>query len=241
MPQAGLVTPYAASARVYDILYDALFDAAAESKALHDLIQSRAPGADTLLDVACGTGRHLARLQRHYQVEGVDREAAMLREARLKLRGVRLSTGDLVDFSLPRRFDIVTCLFSSVAYVGTVPRLRRAVANLARHVRPGGLVIIDGWILPGDWVPGYVVVHQGQRDDLRVVRVSRSGRRGRLSTMEWHFLVADRKRTDHLVEHHELALFTRDEYLDAMSRAGLVAEVLPAAADGRDRYVGTSP
>jgi hypothetical protein len=32
------------------------------------LIEQRAPGAATLLDVACDTGRHLSHLQRHYRV-----------------------------------------------------------------------------------------------------------------------------------------------------------------------------
>jgi len=226
---------------VYDVLYDQLFDTAAEVAALHGLIEQRAPGAATLLDVACGTGRHLSHLQRHYRVEGVDREPAMLREARRKLAGARLTKGDLLELNLPRKFDVVTCLFSSIAYVKTVPHLRKAVSNLARHLRPGGLLVVDGWILPENWSPGYVVVHQARRDGLAVVRISRGGRRGRVSTMEWHVLAADSRRIQHFVETHELGLFTRDEYLDAIARAGLGAEVLPGAADGRDRYFGVAP
>lgn len=165
----------------------------------------------------------------------------MLREARRKLPSVRLSHGDLFDLSLSRVFDVVTCLFSSIAYVKTPAALRRAVSNLAAHVRPGGLLIVDGWILPEDWSAGYVVVHQAQRDGTHVVRVSRSGTRGRVSRMEWHLPVADRHGIDHFTEHHELGLSTRDEYLDAFERAGLAADVLPGAADGRDRHLGRKP
>lgn len=234
--------PYARFARVYDVLYDELFDPAVEVAALHRSIERRAPGARTLLDVACGTGRHLSHLQRHFRVvEGVDREPAMLHEARRKLTGARLTKGDLLELNLPRRFDVVTCLFSSIAYVKTVPHLRKAVANLARHLRPGGLLVIDGWILPENWSPGFVVVHQARREGITVVRISRSGRRGRVSTMEWHVLAADSRRILHFVETHELGLFTRDEYLDAIGRAGLRAEVQPGAADGRDRYFGVAP
>ena len=52
-----------------------------EANELHALIQSRRPGATSLLDVACGTGAHLLRLRRHYEVAGVDLAPAMLEEA----------------------------------------------------------------------------------------------------------------------------------------------------------------
>jgi ubiquinone/menaquinone biosynthesis C-methylase UbiE len=65
--------PFTTSARVYDLLYEAAgksYDVEADQ--LHALIQSRRPGAASLLDVACGTGAHLLRLRRHYDVVGVD-------------------------------------------------------------------------------------------------------------------------------------------------------------------------
>ncbi|MBA2616521.1 MAG: class I SAM-dependent methyltransferase, partial [Actinobacteria bacterium] len=50
---------YSRSARVYDALYSTFKDFVAEAERVHELIQSRKPGARTLLDVACGTGAHL--------------------------------------------------------------------------------------------------------------------------------------------------------------------------------------
>jgi len=224
------------------VLYDELFDPAVEVAALHRSIEQRAPGARTLLDVACGTGRHLSHLQRHFRVvEGVDREPAMLHEARRKLTGARLTKGDLLELNLPRRFDVVTCLFSSIAYVKTVPHPRKAIANLARHLRPGGLLVIDGWILPENWSPGFVA--RTRRD----VRTSRSYEsqvwppRPRVDHGVARSGCGQPRRIQHFVETHELGLFTRDEYLDAIGRAGLRAEVQPGAADGRDRYFGVAP
>ena len=49
------------SAEIYDAVYS-LKDYAAEASAVHKMIRERCPTARTLLDVACGTGKHLERL-----------------------------------------------------------------------------------------------------------------------------------------------------------------------------------
>jgi ubiquinone/menaquinone biosynthesis C-methylase UbiE len=88
--------PFSSSARVYDLLYEAAGkDYEVEADELHALIQSRRPGAASLLDVACGTGAHLVYLRRHYEVAGLDRAPAMLAEARDRLPGVPLIAGDM--------------------------------------------------------------------------------------------------------------------------------------------------
>ena len=69
------------SARFYDALYR-FKDYGAAADQLHALIQQRKPGAKTLLDVACGTGKHLEQLQTYYRVEGVDINSEMLDIAR---------------------------------------------------------------------------------------------------------------------------------------------------------------
>ena len=46
------------SAELYDKIYG-FKDYAQEAEAIHQTIQRFKPGAKTLLDVACGTGKHL--------------------------------------------------------------------------------------------------------------------------------------------------------------------------------------
>jgi ubiquinone/menaquinone biosynthesis C-methylase UbiE len=54
------------SAEIYDAVYS-FKDYTAEAEAVHKLIQNRCATARTLLDVACGTGKHLERLNASYQ------------------------------------------------------------------------------------------------------------------------------------------------------------------------------
>jgi SAM-dependent methyltransferase len=63
--------PFEQSVAYYDAIYG-YKDYAAEAGRLHELIQQRRPGARTLLDVACGSGRHIEHLAAFYDVTGVD-------------------------------------------------------------------------------------------------------------------------------------------------------------------------
>lgn len=56
---------YRREARLYDLEY-AEKDYAGEAARLHELIQARSPRGRTLLDVACGTGKHLEHLRAWY-------------------------------------------------------------------------------------------------------------------------------------------------------------------------------
>jgi SAM-dependent methyltransferase len=93
-----------------------------------------------LLDVACGTGRHLEYLRERYDVEGLDISLELLAIARQRLPGIRLHHGDMTAFDLGKTFDLVTCLFSAIGYVKTLENLRRAVGCMARHLKAGGLL-----------------------------------------------------------------------------------------------------
>ena len=101
---------FSRSARLYDAIYS-FKDYAAEAAAIHELVQRRNARASTLLDVACGTGAHLAELRRWYRSVGLDADPELLAVARERLGDVELVEGDMRDFDLGRRFDTVTCMF----------------------------------------------------------------------------------------------------------------------------------
>src|SRR5260370_13589556 len=142
---------YEKSARIYDLLYagSGIKGYPAEAAELHRIIQDASPAAQTLLDVACGTGAHLVEMQRWYAVEGVDLSPAMLAAARTRLPGIPLREGDMRRLDLGKTFDAVTCLFSSIGYMTDPSDLRAAIARLAAHVTPGRALIAARWGRPG--------------------------------------------------------------------------------------------
>ena len=113
------------------------------------------------------------------------------------------------------------------------------MATFSRHLKPGGVVVIDGWVRPERWrQPGTVNVETVQADDTTVVRVSRSSREGAVTCLEMHYLAATQDQIEHLVDHHRLTLFTEDDYEAAFRAAGLPLEVVACPIPVRDRYVG---
>ena len=100
-----------------------------------------------LLDAGCGTGQLAAHAERAGWT-GVDLSAAMLRRA--AERGVRCVQADLDR--LPFRSGAFA---GAVAFTSMVDRRSAApaLAEMARVVRPGGLVLVTllPHDLPGDW------------------------------------------------------------------------------------------
>ncbi|MCA1587582.1 MAG: class I SAM-dependent methyltransferase [Chloroflexi bacterium] len=230
---------FAETADLYDLFYE-WKDYAGEAARIRELAEARAPGAHSLLDVACGTGRHLEHLRAWYEVEGVDLDEGLLEVARRRLPDVRLGVADMRDFDLGRRFDVVTCLFSSIGYVGTPEALRSAIAAMGRHVAPGGMLLVEPWLTPETFDPAFpsraIVV---ERPGLHGVRLNDSRVDGRLSVMDFHYLLArPGQRIEHVVETHTLGLFTDDEHRAAFEAAGLTVEHDESGLMGRGLWIG---
>lgn len=227
-------------------LYDAIHRARGkdhdrEVARLVELIDERRPGARTLLDVGCGTGQHLARLRGRFAAEGVDLDPAMLDLARLRLGGeLPLHRADMVDLDLGRRFDVVTCLFSAIGYTRSLTRLRRAVRAMARHLEPGGLLVVEPWSHPDEWRVGMVHANFVDEPGLKIARMNVSGRRGRLSINDMQLLVATPAGVERLRERLVMGLFTDAEYRRALEAAGLRVEHDPIGLEGRGLYLGMS-
>lgn len=223
-------------------LYDAIYawkDYRAEVDKLLSIILDRAPAARTLLDVACGTGKHLELLREHYEVEGVDVDPEMIAIAGERLgEGVPLHVADMTGLDLGRTFDVVTCLFSSIAYVQTDDGLRQAAASMARHTAPGGLVIIEPWFTPDAWEERHVTANVVDEPDLKIARMAASPPLTDPLTLTFHYLVATPNGVEHFTEDHVVGMFTHEAYVAALEGAGLAVEHDPKGLMGRGLYVG---
>lgn len=233
---------YAKSATIYDMIYS-FKNYAAEADIVRDAIVRHAPnGGTSLLDVACGTGIHAKHLAESFDVTGIDLSPEMIAVANERLPGAQFHIADMRDFDLGKQFDVVTCLFSSIGYVVTVEALHQTIANFARHVKSGGVVLVEPWFPVGrlsDKVVGMTVPEGNSQ--FRVVRMGYTTIDGNISTLHFHYMVGTLQGVEYFSEEHVLTCFTEDEYTEAFKAAGLRVTFEMPGLEGRGLYIGVKP
>ena len=227
-------------AEYYDPL-NAGKDYRAEARLVETISRRFGPlGKTAWLDVACGTGRHLEFLRRRHYVVGIDGSREMLQLARRRLPGVRLLLGDMRTFRLEQRFDVVSCLFSAIGHLRTKADVRKTFVNFAHHLNSGGVAIVEPWIEPSTFRPGFIHLQTYDNPALKVARCSSSSRRGNRSTIHFHFLVGEPGRGIRYCRVTDVGLLlSRTELLQLMGSAGLRPRFLARGlTSGRGLVVG---
>ena len=146
-------------------VYDARFTALEQSG--HDVHGEAnfvaALGGSSVLDAGCGTGRVAIELARRgIDVVGVDLDATMLAVARRKAPHLAWYEGDLATLELAKpEMPGQRYLFDAIVLAGNVMIFlvpgseATVVANLARHLTPGGALVAGFQLHPG----GLTLVH----------------------------------------------------------------------------------
>lgn len=239
--------PYRSQAQlgVYDALYTEMKDYKAEAEQIYEL--SELEGA--LLDVACGTGLHLASLRDDFEVVGMDISPAMLEVARRRLgEGIELIEGDMRDFDLGgRKFGTVTCLFSSIGHMRGMAELERAIACMARHLKQDGVLIVEPWIFPQRWNSSQwkMIDHSADKSVTRVTLAHRfRGEGSNANTgvvgLDMHYFFGPPPHMGYQLVRMNVTMFSQRQYMTAFRKAGLDAHFDPAGLNkmGRGVFVG---
>ncbi len=233
---------YTDAAPLYDLIHEAKArDAGSEADAFIREILQRNPATRSLLDVACGTGANLPRFAESFEVMGLDASEHMVCIAREKCRDVEFVTADMRTFDLGRRFDAIVSLFSGIGYLVEEADLRDAVSTMAKHLNPGGVLLLEGWVEVDQWLGSGVSVDSCCTDSAAIARVTRSSAEGMRSTFTCRYTVATSAGIDTIDEHHVMRLADPDEFASIYKEAGLTFERLPnLLRAGRAVYVGVA-
>jgi len=220
----------------YDLIYSRK-GYKAEATILRRLIRQNVNtrGKD-LLEVACGTGKYLEQLEPHFTCRGIDLNAAMLRVAKGRLKKTILQTADMRSFDLRLQFDVVLCLFNSIANLRTYTELRRTMRTFSQHLKPGGLLILGSWLNPGEFVPGVSRLFTYESDQIKIARIDGSKQKGNRAIVDFHWLISEKGKRIKYVPHdlHELTLFSHKQYMDAIR----LAKLKPRCLKGEESLMG---
>ncbi|MBZ5621783.1 MAG: class I SAM-dependent methyltransferase [Acidobacteriia bacterium] len=211
---------FSETAEIYDAIY-AFKDYGRESLKIRQLIARERPGARTILDIACGTGEHARFLSTDFEVDGIDLDPKFVEIARAKNPAGRFWVADMRAFQLEKRYDVVQCLFSSIGYLLTAEDTIAALTCFRTHLAPGGVILVEPWLSPEEYKPGWQHMITVDEPDLKVCRMSVPERIGDVSILHFHYLIATNEGVRRAEEVHRLALVPTEQMASHFEAAGL--------------------
>lgn len=227
MNEAGRkqVAPYSALAAGYDVVMKYV-DYEHWASYLFELLQRHCPGAETILELGCGTGSLALALQPlgKYHYTGTDRSEGMIRVARRKAHEaglpVSFEVADFTSYQVDGRVDAVLLIYDGMNYLLEKDQVRSLLEVTHRALRPGGVFLFDqstpvnsevneASFEDEDGVPGFEYVRRSSYDAER-----------RLHTTTFEMEVAGRT----YVEQHVQRAYTLAEVRSLIKETGFREE-----------------
>lgn len=209
------------TAEYYDALYH-FKDYEEACLKLHQMIQSNIEDAKTLLDVGCGTGKHVEYLQKFYDTDGLDINEELLKVARSRCPNTSFFHGDMTNFDLNKQYDIVVCLFSSIAYVQSKQNLDKSIMCMAAHLKPGGLLVVEPWLYPENYWLGRITANYVDQNNLKIAWMYVSELIENTSVFNIHYMVGTPDGIENFQEKHIMGLWNDSQYRSAFEKAGIL-------------------
>lgn len=224
------------TANIYDSIYS-FKDYASEAKQLFEIINSRKPGASSVLDIGCGTAEHHKYLIDNFKVDGIDISQQFVNISQSKNPTGNYTVADMRNFMLNASYDVILCLFSSIGYLQSTDEIISALACFKKHLNPGGLILIEPWFSPDTWQAGNVNMLTYEKEGIRICRMSHSHRAGNFSILDFQYLIGTKENgVQHFSEKHKLRLSTNEEMISAFQTAGLRVHFEEKGLTGRGMY-----
>lgn len=152
-----------------------------DAKKLIDLILSKVNISKdhTILDAACGSGRHMNYLSSlGYNVVGFDLSKPFLLEAKKNNPSGNFLRSDLREVTFKEQFDLVLNLFTSFGYFSSDDENFRFPKNAFGFLRKGGYYMLD--YLNPDYLTGKIIPYSVKEFDGLKIEESRSIEEGRV-------------------------------------------------------------
>jgi SAM-dependent methyltransferase len=194
-----------------------------------------------MLDVACGTGSHIKYFNGKYKVTGLDYNQEMLNIAKEKNPNINFFNGDMINFKIKNKFDIIVCLFSSISYLNSYSKLEKCIKNFVNHLKPGGIVIFEPFVesnLFKSVKPANFMIYEDS--ELKIARVNDSIKIKDKAFLKFHYLISNLNGVEYFSEEHEIMLFEKLKVIEIMKKLGFEKSTFDKVGlmPGRGLYIG---
>ena len=212
---------YKELAKYYDLIY-ANKNYSGEVESIHEITSQYKTSPDNkLLDMACGTGRHIEYFKKYYDVIGCDLNQDMLMVAKQKHPEIMFIHSDMTTLEIEPRFDIITCLFGAINYLPDITSLHSAVESFAKHLVSGGIVIIEPFLFWEDIIPNHVSMSTVDEPELKIARINTSTTEGDYLHLDFHFVIGTPSGVKYFHDPHNMLIISKEMFENAITTSGL--------------------
>lgn len=183
----------------------------------------------TLLELGSGGGNNASHLKRRFDMVLVEPAPGMLAVSRALNPECEHVQGDMRTVRLAREFDAVF-VHDAVCYMTTEDDLRRAIATVWAHCRPGGAALLAPDFVKETFVPSTDAGgHDGDGLGMRYLEWCWDpDPADDTYVADYAFLLRERDGTVRVVhDRHVEGLFARDRWLALLREAGFEPRVVP--------------
>lgn len=193
------------------------------------ITQSHVTEKSRVLDVACGSGKHLEQFEQKLpgaQLMGIDLAEGILSIARHRVPKAKFILGNMSDFLIPNtKFDLIYCASSSIQYNLTMDSLYKTLYNFKQHCTPDGFMIFDTRFCKERWIEGYKKDATFENDELKIREhwVSKSVNGISIWDPVYDIFNKANGTTKTVTDHHEIKIFSVADILQTLNALGLKA------------------
>lgn len=178
------------------------------------------PKANTILDIACGTGAQAKYLVERYAVTGLDLSTEMVEIAKRKVPSGRFVVADMCNFSLNTYFDAAVNLYGSIGFAEDYEAMKASLKCVYEHLNAGGVFILTPWSTKETFKDGLVAKARAEKPNgfCRMESVQRVS--DNKVQVQMHHLVASNMEISYHTNVSEVSLFSEAEYRSAIDEVG---------------------
>ncbi|HWG63579.1 MAG TPA: class I SAM-dependent methyltransferase [Streptosporangiaceae bacterium] len=207
-----------------------------ESATARRLLRSAAIPVHEVLELGSGGGHNAVHLKQAFDMTLVDLSPDMLAVSRQLNRECVHVEGDMRTVRLGRTFDAVF-VHDAVDYMLTEDDLRLAIATAYAHCRPGGVAVF----VPDFTAESFEPVNEHGGSDDKTGRgahfeawLSDPDPGDTMILAQYRFVLQDADGSTRVIrESHRTGLFSRDTWLDLLTRAGFAPGAAEQSTEGR--------
>ncbi len=100
---------------------------------------------------------------------------------------------------------------------------------MARHLKPGGWLILEPWVEPDEWKPELVDANESfdETSKVKILQARQASTDGSVSILQIDYHIETPAETLDFSETHRLGLFTREKIESALKKAAFESRYLP--------------